>query len=154
MTMTLTLSFSFSLISLSQILPLVGLIGLDDCKWVWVWWWLGLVETVGWGRGLKIGIEDWGWGQDWGLRLRWGSGLLGWWVLWRFCSGFSLRFVSWVFFFFWVVGGWGCGWWWWLWLWPWPWFISDELEKLKPWRFWEQIAEGGRSFTGVRKMER
>ena len=33
-TITLTLSFSFSLISLSQILPLVGLMGLDDCKWV------------------------------------------------------------------------------------------------------------------------
>ena len=31
---------------------------------------------------------------------------------------------------------------------------GDELGKLRPWRFLEQISERGRSFTELRKMER
>ena len=75
---------------------------------------------------------------------------------WRFLEqisergkSFSVCAVGFFFFFWWlgvtvVVGGW----------WLWSWFIGDELEKLKPWSFLEQISKGGRSFTGLRKMER
>ena len=50
------------------------------------------------------------------IRVEVRIGVVRWWVLWRFCGGFSLRFVPWVFFFFFwwlgvevVVGGGGCG---------------------------------------------
>ena len=108
LSLSLSLSFLFSLISLSQILPLVGLRGLSmiasrsrsDGGWGWLRPWVKLVEAIGWR-----------------LRLRFRSGLLGWWVLWRFW----LQFVSWGFFilfyfilFWWlgvevVVGGGSCG---------------------------------------------
>ena len=45
-------------------------------------------------------------------RLRFRSGLLGWWVLWRFCGGFWLRFFFFFLIFWWLgimVGGGGGG---------------------------------------------
>ena len=123
---------------------------------LWIWWVLMTASGYGSDSGGFDGggsNSGWGWLRPWveamGCRsgLRWGSGLLGWWVLWRFCGGFSLRFVPWVFFFF--LGGWGLR----------LWLVvvavamtmamvrGDELEKLRPWRFWEQILERGRSFS-------
>ena len=49
-------------------------------------------------------------GLRFGLRFR--SGLLGWWVLWRFYGGFWLRFFFFFLIFWWlgvVVGGGGSG---------------------------------------------
>ena len=50
------------------------------------------------------------------IRVEVRIGVVGWWVLWQFCGGFSPWFVPWVFFFFFwwlgvevVVGGDGCG---------------------------------------------
>ena len=81
----------------------------SDGGWGWLRPW---VEAVGWRSGLRIGVEvrirDWGWGEDRGC---WGGG---------FCGGFVVGFRCGLcrgFFFFLVVGGWGCGWWWWLWPW-------------------------------------
>ena len=48
-------SHSHSLISFSQILPLVGLMGLNDCKWVVGSMVVDLTMVgVGWDRGLKL----------------------------------------------------------------------------------------------------
>ena len=98
--------------------------------------------------------SGWGWLRPWveamGCRsgLRWGSRLLGWWVLWRFCGRFSLRFVPLVFFFFWVVGGWGCGWWWWLWQWLWPWLEVMSLKSLGHGGFESKYQREGEASPG------
>ena len=125
--------------------------GGSDGGWGWLRSWVELVEAVGWRSGLrpwvKVRIGDPGWGKDRGC---WGGGFCVslWWVFAAVCV------VGFYFLFIFYFGGWGLR----------LWLVvvavavamvrGDELEKLRPWRFWEQISEGGRSFTRLRKMER
>ena len=75
----------------SWVTDLLGLcvcvMGFGSLIWFWFMW------VLVWHDESAGGFKS-------GLRL----GLLGWWVLamvlWRFCGGFWLRFVPWVFFFF------------------------------------------------------
>ena len=122
--------------------------------WGWLCWWvkaigcgfmvvglLGGGHRRGWGGfgcGFVVG-SNWGWGSDRGC---WGGGFCGSFVavLWS-----VLVAVCVVFFFF---GGYRLR----------LWLVvvavavavavvtSDELEKFRLWRFWEQILERGRSF--------
>ena len=82
-----------------QSIGFVCVMGFGSPIWFWFLW--VLVRRDGFAGGFRS-------------RLRFRSGLLGWWVLaavlWRFCGGFWLRFVPWVFFFiflFFYFGGWG-----------------------------------------------
>ena len=67
--------------------------------------------------------------------LWFGLRLLGWLFLWWFCGAFWLRFVPWVFLFYFIF--------WWLGVELWLVVVAivvamvrgDELEKLRPWRF-------------------
>ena len=68
---------------------------------------LGGGHRRGWG-GFGCGVLWW---VEIGVEVQ--VEVAGWWVLWRFCGGFWLWFVLWVFFSWWlgvevVVGGGGC----------------------------------------------